>query len=92
MSLIGCSRPGRNFGCIFELTMRTSDLTPSGRRLGLVGDDRWARFTLKQEQRLRISALLESTRANAVVDYIGLDSSNDNPELKFVAAPARKLA
>jgi tRNA uridine 5-carboxymethylaminomethyl modification enzyme len=36
---------------------------------------------LKQEQRLQTAALLEQTRASAVAEHIGLDSSSDNPDL-----------
>jgi tRNA uridine 5-carboxymethylaminomethyl modification enzyme len=69
----------------FRLHLRIDNaderLTPSGRRVGLVSDERWARFTTKQDQRKAVLVLLERTRASAVIEHIGLSSTTDNPDL-----------
>ena len=56
-------------------------LTPIGRKLGLVTDERWAVFTEKQEQKSRIVELLERTRSRSVTELLGLDAATDNPTL-----------
>lgn len=56
-------------------------LTPLGRRLGLVGSDRWARYERKQEQKTRLVKWLEETRLNPT-DFPGLGiSADDRPML-----------
>jgi tRNA uridine 5-carboxymethylaminomethyl modification enzyme len=58
----------------FRLRLRIDNaderLTPHGRRVGLVTEERWALFTRKQAQKQRLRALLGSTRVPA--DGFGL--------------------
>ncbi len=56
-------------------------LTPMGRSLGLVSDERWARFELKQRQKAAISELLDQTRVNLLPGVVDLPFASDNPTL-----------
>jgi tRNA uridine 5-carboxymethylaminomethyl modification enzyme len=72
----GADEPYRMFTsrAEFRLRLRIDNaderLTPHGRRVGLVTEERWALFTRKQAQKERLRALLGSTRVPA--DGFGL--------------------
>ena len=68
-------------------------LTPLGRRLGLVGEDRWVRYQRKQEQKGRLFQWLTVTRGNPR-DFpeLGL-SFDDRPMLEsWLRRPGSKLS
>lgn len=79
----GADEPYRMFTsrAEFRLHLRIDNaderLTPLGRKLGLVKDDRWRRFKEKREQKRRVRELLARTRASAT----GLSNGGDNPLL-----------
>ena len=69
----------------FRLHLRIDNadtrLTPAGRDIGLVDDQRWTVFLEKQRQVAAVRKLLSSTRAKEVLDLTGLATTTDNPTL-----------
>jgi tRNA uridine 5-carboxymethylaminomethyl modification enzyme len=94
----GADEPYRMFTsrAEFRLHLRIDNaderLTPLGRQIGLVGDDRWIQFTRKQEQKRAISEVLERTRVSAVPELVGLNAASDNPSLAvWLRRPEAKI-
>jgi len=95
----GADEPYRMFTsrAEFRLQLRIDNaderLTPVGRAAGLVTDARWAQFSLKQEQKRRITELLARTRCNEVPEIVGLEAASDNPTLSvWLKRPEAKIS
>ncbi len=94
----GADEPYRMFTsrAEFRLSLRIDNaderLTPVGRRMGLVDDNRWTRFTEKQQQKARILELLERTRTSAIPEILGMNGATDNPTLMvWLRRPEAKI-
>jgi tRNA uridine 5-carboxymethylaminomethyl modification enzyme len=92
----GADEPYRMFTsrAEFRLQLRIDNaderLTPVGRRLGLVSEERWNLYLRKQEQKSRIRSLMNSTRVNAA--DLGLEP-HDRPLLsEWIRRPEAKMS
>jgi tRNA uridine 5-carboxymethylaminomethyl modification enzyme len=81
----------------FRLHLRIDNaderLTPIGRSIGLVSEERWGLFQRKQEQKAQITEMLAKVRTSAVPELVGLDAATDNPTLQvWLRRPEAKIA
>src|SRR5271157_2618097 len=91
----GADEPYRMFTsrAEFRLQLRIDNaderLTPLGRRLGLVSEERWSLYLRKQNQKQQIRALMNSTRVNT--SELGLEPQ-DRPTLAdWIRRPEAKI-
>jgi len=91
----GADEPYRMFTsrAEFRLHLRIDNadqrLTPLGRRLGLVTEERWTLFTRKQAQKERLRALLENTKVPA--DGLGLAPGERPPLAEWLRRPEARI-
>jgi tRNA uridine 5-carboxymethylaminomethyl modification enzyme len=67
-------------------------LTPIGRRIGLVGEDRWAQYLRKRSQREKLVAAMESVRVSSAIVPGGM-AGDDRPTIAtWLRRPEAKVS